>query len=176
MSMAADSVAVTSVPLVSLYDSGEVYAATTFRGLSKADDAYSGFSLCHYVGDEASHWQQCRDELASCLGISADMVVVPRQTHSARVAVVDSVPVDSRDIDGVDAVVTALQGVAVGVNTADCLPLLLCDEKAGVVCAGRCVCRRYTWLYRASYRCVLFRGRRRGGVQVSSGRCGASCR
>lgn len=135
MSMAADSVAVASVPLLSLYDSGEVYAATTFRGLSRADDVYSGFSLCHYVDDETSHWQQCRDELASCLGISADMVVVPRQTHSARVAVVDSVPVDSRDIDGVDAVVTALQGVAVGVNTADCLPLLLCDEKAGVVCA-----------------------------------------
>lgn len=133
--MAAESDEVSSVPVVSLYESDLVYAGTTFRGVSVADDSYSGFSLCHYVGDEASHWQQCRAELASWLGISEHNIIVPRQTHSARVAFIDDVPVDDRDIDGVDAVVTTLHGVAVGVNTADCLPLLLCDEKVGVVCA-----------------------------------------
>ena len=91
----------------------------------------------------------------------------------------------------VDAVVTALQGVAVGVNIeADCLPLPFAMRRQvwcvrcmpdGVVLwaaswkcgrlygACRCVCRRDTWFYRTSYRCVLFRGRRRGGVQVSPG-------
>ena len=36
-------------------------------------------------------------------------------------------------LEGVDALVTKLQGVVIGVNTADCVPIVLVDEQAGVI-------------------------------------------
>lgn len=121
-----------TVPLISLYDSPGICVGTTFRGVPAADDSYSGFSLCHYVGDAEEHWQRCRHALADHLGIPLNHLIVPRQTHSVNVALISSLPVADRDIEGVDAVVTTMSGVAVGVNTADCLPVLLFDEVAGV--------------------------------------------
>ena len=64
---------------------------------------------------------------------------MPRQTHSCNVAVIDTHFMDN-DIDqqeqaleGVDALVTTLPGVVIGVNTADCVPIVLADEAAGVI-------------------------------------------
>ncbi|WP_295727799.1 polyphenol oxidase family protein [uncultured Muribaculum sp.] len=123
------------IPVKPLYDSPQVIAATTSRGLHSDSDPYSGFSLCHYVGDRKGHWTQCRRALARYLGISSEYLVVPRQTHSVRVALIGELPAGDDCLDGVDAVVTKLPRVAVGVNTADCLPLLLFDEHAHVIAA-----------------------------------------
>ena len=54
-------------------------------------------------------------------------VVQPHQTHSTVVAHVDRPGLTREDLEGVDAVVTDLQGVAIGVRTADCIPVLLYD-------------------------------------------------
>lgn len=54
-------------------------------------------------------------------------VIQPHQTHSTSVVVVDR-PDYCRDaLYGVDALVTNLPGVAIGVRTADCIPVLLYD-------------------------------------------------
>ena len=54
-------------------------------------------------------------------------VVQPHQTHSTVVAHVDRPGLTREDLEGVDALVTDLPGVAIGVRTADCIPVLLYD-------------------------------------------------
>lgn len=112
--------------------------ATTWRVTCDPSDPYSGFSVCHYTGDTPDHWQACRRLLAQSLSVDQEAIVIPRQTHSTRVALIDRLPVDTTTIDDVDAVVTTLHGVVLGVNTADCLPLLLFDSTVGVIAAVHC--------------------------------------
>ena len=50
-------------------------------------------------------------------------VVQPHQTHSTVVAHVNRTGLTREDLEGVDALVTDLQGVAIGVRTADCIPV-----------------------------------------------------
>lgn len=54
------------------------------------------------------------------------------QTHSANVAVVDQ-PWPAGDAPQVDAMVTSQPGIALGILTADCVPVLFADHRAGVI-------------------------------------------
>ena len=116
-----------------------VAAFSTTRGEVDGRNPYSGVNLCDYVGDDALRVLDARIMLAMQLGVDLDAVVMPRQTHSCNVAVIDTHFMDN-DIDqqeqaleGVDALVTTLPGVVIGVNTADCVPIVLADEAAGVI-------------------------------------------
>lgn len=111
---------------------GGITALHTLRGEVTAGDPYSGFNVCHYVGDEQAHVAACRALLCHELGIESSRLVVPRQTHSPRVAVITSLPAAPEDVD---AVVTRLSDVAIGVSTADCVPVVLADAEAGVIAA-----------------------------------------
>lgn len=116
-----------------------VEAFSTTRGQIKAGKPYSGVNLCDYVGDDALRVLDARISLAMQVGVDLDDLVMPRQTHSCRVAVIDeqfrSMDIDKQEhaLEGVDALVTTLNGVVIGVNTADCVPILLVDEQAGVI-------------------------------------------
>ena len=63
-------------------------------------------------------------------------VVQPHQTHSTVVAHVDRLGLSREDLEGVDALVTDLPGVAIGVRTADCIPVLLYDPVQRVIGAA----------------------------------------
>ena len=54
-------------------------------------------------------------------------VVQPHQTHSTVVVHVDRAGLTREDLEGVDALVTDTPGVAIGVRTADCIPVLMYD-------------------------------------------------
>ena len=62
-------------------------------------------------------------------------VIQGHQVHDCKVAVVDRPDLTREDLEGYDALVTALPGVAVGVRTADCVPVLLYDPAKRVVAA-----------------------------------------
>ena len=62
-------------------------------------------------------------------------VIQGRQVHGCKVAVVDRPGMTREELDGYDAFVTRLPGVAVGVRTADCVPVLLYDPVKRVVAA-----------------------------------------
>lgn len=98
-------------------------------------DSYSGFNACDYTGDAPDHIESCRDALCAMLCIDRDNLIIPRQTHSLNVAVIEHIPVNPTSIYDVDALVTTLPRVALAVNTADCVPLLLADIQAGVIAA-----------------------------------------
>ena len=54
-------------------------------------------------------------------------IVQMHQVHDVKVAVVDRGDMSRDELDGYDAMITDLPGVAIGVRTADCIPVLLYD-------------------------------------------------
>ena len=62
-------------------------------------------------------------------------VIQGHQVHGCKVAVIDRPGMTRTDLDGYDAFVTRLPGVAIGVRTADCVPVLLYDPVKRVVAA-----------------------------------------
>jgi hypothetical protein len=69
------------------------------------------------------------------LGLGAEALASAYQVHSARVAVVDR-PWPDGNRPHVDAMVTGAPGVALGIVTADCAPVLFADGEAGVIGAA----------------------------------------
>ncbi len=66
-------------------------------------------------------------------------VIQAHQTHSVNVAVIDRPDYTRGELEGVDAMVTNLRGTAIGVRTADCIPVLLYDpvhQAIGVAHSG----------------------------------------
>lgn len=118
-----------------------IKAFTSERGNINPRNKYSEFNVCNYTGDDALHVLDCRMQLCMELGIDMDSLIMPHQTHSSKVAVIDdkymSLDIDKQEtaLEGVDALVTKLDSVCIGVNTADCVPIVLADEKAGVIAA-----------------------------------------
>ncbi len=116
-----------------------VEAFSTVRGEVDRSNAYSSVNLCDYVGDDALRVLDARLTLAMQLGVDLDDLVMPRQTHSCRVAVIDEkyrmLDIDQQEaaLEGVDALVTSLKGVVIGVNTADCVPIVLADVQKGII-------------------------------------------
>ncbi|MGW0707748.1 peptidoglycan editing factor PgeF [Streptomyces sp. NPDC002643] len=114
--------------------SGAHFAFTDrWGGVSAAP--YEELNLGGAVGDDAEAVRTNRELAAKSLGLEPDLVVWMRQVHSADVAVVDG-PWGSGDIPAVDAIVTTRPGLALGVLTADCVPVLLADPVAGVAAAA----------------------------------------
>ena len=62
-------------------------------------------------------------------------VVQAHQVHGDQVAVVTSAHTTREELEGYDALVTNVPGVAVGARTADCIPVLLYDPVRRVVAA-----------------------------------------
>lgn len=105
----------------------------TSRGVVAEGDSYSGFNVCHYVGDDDCHVSLCRMLLCDATGIEANSLIIPRQVHSSNVLFIDHVPVCSNELEGVDALVTNMPNLAIGVSTADCLPVVLYDVETGII-------------------------------------------
>jgi len=76
-----------------------------------------------------------RARMAAALGVGPGRLLTPYQIHSPEVAVVEE-PWTEETRPRADALVTRAPGLAVGVSTADCGPLLFADAQAGVVGAA----------------------------------------
>ena len=126
----------TTLPIHEIALAPSVRAIFSKRGTDDHANPYAGFNICHYTGDDIHHIDECSSQLCSHLGINAEQLIIPRQTHSTNIAVIDSTPFDPDSLIDVDALVTNLKGVALAINTADCVPILLAEENAGVIAAA----------------------------------------
>jgi YfiH family protein len=109
---------------------------TTTRAGGVSAPPFDSFNLGDHVGDDPAAVAANRSRLATAIGLGADRVVWMNQVHGDRVEVVDgphSAAVGGRV--GCDALVTGTPGLALAVVTADCVPVLLADARAGVVAA-----------------------------------------
>ena len=71
--------------IYSLSDGIDAFVVT--RGDARQPDPYSGINVCHYVNDDPAHVRDSRAVVCRSLGIGEDNLVVPRQIHSADVAI-----------------------------------------------------------------------------------------
>lgn len=96
---------------------------------------YGGFNLGDHVGDDPAAVEANRQRLADVLGLPVERLVFMEQIHSPTVTEVTQESLGKGPIEATDALITTLKDVALVVLTADCVPVLLADETAGVIAA-----------------------------------------
>lgn len=106
---------------------------TTTRSGGRSAPPFDSFNLGDHVGDDPAAVAANRSRLAAAIGLPAERVVWMNQVHGDAVAVVDGPR--GTAVDDTDAVVTTAVGLALAVVSADCVPVLLADARAGVVAA-----------------------------------------
>ncbi len=103
---------------------------TRFGGVSEG--AYDGLNLGDHVGDLSANVAKNREILAEQIGVAPSNLKFMRQIHSNRVEILRNLDDELPPCDGV---ITALRDVALCVLVADCSPVLIADERRGVVAA-----------------------------------------
>lgn len=106
---------------------------TTTRAGGVSAPPFDGFNLGDHVGDDPAAVAANRKRLVTAIGLGDNHVVWMNQVHGDRVVVVDG-PADGA-VDHTDALVTTTPRLALAVVTADCVPVLMADARAGVVAA-----------------------------------------
>jgi YfiH family protein len=76
-----------------------------------------------------------RTRMAAALGVAADCLLTAYQIHSPDFVTIEK-PWPPSERPRADAIVTRTAGLAIGVTTADCGPVLFADETAGVIGAA----------------------------------------
>ena len=129
-------------PQLRYYDFGEgvaAFSSTRRGGYSKGN--YGEFNINRYCGDDPQAIAQNREALCRLLGISDDRLVMPHQVHLTEVAIIDEAFLkltaneQQQRLEGVDALMTDVSRLCIGVSTADCIPVLLYDPEHQAVCA-----------------------------------------
>lgn len=127
--------------------SPKVRKVFTDRNGGISTGAYASFNLGDHVGDDPAAVAHNRQRLADVLGLDVGRLVFMEQIHSPNVTEVtadhlassapsvDAASPASPVIEATDALITTLRGTALIVLTADCVPVLLSDEDAGVIAA-----------------------------------------
>lgn len=85
--------------------------------------------------DVPEHVAENRARMCAGLGLPADRLVSLYQVHSADVVTV-AAPFAPADRPRADAMVTRVPGLALGIATADCGPILFADAEGGVIGAA----------------------------------------
>ncbi len=106
---------------------------TTTRVGGVSVPPFDTFNLGDHVGDDPAAVAANRARLAAAIGLGTHRVVWMNQVHGDRVEVVDGPR--GTAVDDTDALVTRTPRLALAVVTADCVPVLLADTRAGVVAA-----------------------------------------
>jgi YfiH family protein len=109
-----------------------VRRVTTTRAGGVSAPPYDTFNLGDHVGDDPAAVAANRKRLAAAIGLGSDAVVWMNQVHGDRVVRVDG---PGAAVDETDALVTTTPRLALAVVTADCVPVLMADARAGVVAA-----------------------------------------
>ena len=133
-------------PELTYYSMGsDVTAFSTTRHGGYSEGKYGAFNINVYCGDDPMAVRSNRAALCRLLGVEDGRLVMPHQTHQTQTVAIDepflSLLPDERRLrlEGVDALMTDVADVCIGVSTADCIPVLLYDSEhhaVGAVHAG----------------------------------------
>src|SRR5262249_61459519 len=104
-----------------------------------SDGVYASLNGGQGSGDQADRVAENRARMAATLGVAPERFITAYQIHSPEVVVAEQ-PWTSNTRPQADGIVTRVGGLAIGVSTADCGPVLLADARArgvGAAHAGR---------------------------------------
>ena len=113
---------------------GIVHGFFTRQG-GVSDGIYASRNVGLGSNDDRDKVLENRKRIADALGAGPDRLATPYQIHSADVITLAE-PFSGTDDRKADALVTNRKGLAIGVLTADCGPVLFADAEAGVVGAA----------------------------------------
>lgn len=129
-------------PRLKYYDiSPRVIAFSTMRAGGCSKGSYSEFNINPYCGDDLESVRKNRKSLCRLLGVEEEKLLLPHQVHGCSILEIDNpffqLSASARNdcLQGVDALVTHLPRVCIGVSTADCVPVLLYDEQTQAIAA-----------------------------------------
>ncbi|MEI6755227.1 MAG: peptidoglycan editing factor PgeF [Paludibacter sp.] len=114
------------------------YFCTTRHGGASVGN-YASFNMSPFSGDNSVHLEENHQILCRKLDISAEKLLIPYQTHGTEIRLIDqaffqlSVDKKTQYLSGVDALITSIPGICIGVTTADCVPLIFFDSCKKVV-------------------------------------------
>ena len=100
-----------------------------------SDGMFAGLNIGIGSADEKHRVQENRAKAMAWLGQPSTALTTLYQVHSADVVTVDAPLTDDSRPDA-DGAVTNRPGIALGIATADCAPILFADGKSGVI--GAC--------------------------------------
>ena len=100
-----------------------------------SDGVYASLNGGVGSNDAPSNVLENRARMAAALGVAADRLLTAYQTHSPEVVVAQT-PWPHSQRPRADAIVTRTAGLAIGISTADCAPVLLADHEARVIGAA----------------------------------------
>lgn len=145
------------LPLLHEYQlASGVRAFSTTRQGGVSVGPYASFNINAFCGDSPASLSANKALLARKLGLPETSILLPHQVHGERHLCVEADFFSKSErqqadlLEGVDIIMTPLKRICVGVSTADCVPVLLYDERQGVACAvhagwrgtvGRAVCK-----------------------------------
>lgn len=130
-----------SSTLINYNISSDVIAFTTTRKGGFSSGNYCSFNFCPYSGDHPENIKKNRDALCQELGIQNTRLFAPTQKHGNHFLLLDQLFLEKDTIEqesllnGIDALITSMTGICIGIFTADCVPILLYNEQSHVAAA-----------------------------------------
>ena len=118
-----------------VFDKNGIVAGFTNRFGGVSEGKFSSLNLGDHVGDNPADVIKNREILAQNLGVR--QLKFMKQIHSDKVFVLED---EKEELPECDAVITNLSDIGICVLVADCSPVVMIDEKRGVICvahAGR---------------------------------------
>lgn len=121
-----------------LHDEVVAFSTTRHGGCSIGN--YSSFNINSYCGDDEDAVATNKQSLCSLLGIETARLVMPHQTHQTQVRQIAEDFFSLSDttkamlLEGVDALITNVKDICIGVSTADCIPIIIYDAEHQASC------------------------------------------
>ncbi|MBR1414332.1 MAG: peptidoglycan editing factor PgeF [Prevotella sp.] len=119
-----------------------VHVISTTRKGGYSVGEYGDFNINPWVGDDPEAVAANRLLLAQELKLrDVQHIVMPHQVHGSEIRQIDRsyLSLEPKEqeqlLEGIDAVMTDVPSLAIGVSTADCLPIILYDPEHHAACA-----------------------------------------
>ncbi len=114
---------------------GELVHAFLGRVGGVSPTPYYSLNIGRHTNDAPKNIDKNIDILNDAFALNRALLITTKQVHGKDVFVVeDNGPSGHKGMEA-DAIVTSLKGIAIGVLTADCVPVLIHDTASGVVAA-----------------------------------------
>ncbi len=136
-----------------------------------SEGVFAGLNCSLGSGDDPAIVTENRRRALAALALAPENLVTGYQVHGTDIAVVDRVW-RTEDRPRVDGLVTRAPGIAVGILTADCAPVLFADPAAGLVAAAHAGWRgAIGGVLEATLAALAQEGAERGRIVAAIGPC-----
>jgi hypothetical protein len=115
-----------------LKKTGKVMHAFCTRRGGVSPAPFQSLNLSVNTGDREGHVRKNREVLTRAFGFPPSALLTVNQIHEDRILIVEAPDQEDFSRASCDAIVTNRPGIAIGVLTADCVPILILDP-------GRCI-------------------------------------